>query len=52
MYVMDRFKDQAAFEADVNGSGSSKVEPLLKECVKSREGGEFKYLTGFISKDE
>jgi quinol monooxygenase YgiN len=52
MYVMDRFKDQASFEAHMNGSGSSKVEPVLKECVKSREGGEFKYLTGFLWKDE
>ena len=51
-YVMERFKDEAAFQAHMNGSGSSKVGPVMKSCVKSREGGAFKYLAGFISKDE
>jgi len=51
-FVMERFKDQSAMDAHMNGSGSSKVGPVMKECVKSRDGGVFKYLTGFISKDE
>ena len=51
-FVMERFKDEAAHHAHMNGSGSAKVGPVMKSCFKSREGGVFKYLSGFISKDE
>jgi quinol monooxygenase YgiN len=51
-FVMERFADQAALEAHMNGPGAAKVGPLVKEAVKSREGGMFKEVTGFLSKDE
>jgi quinol monooxygenase YgiN len=51
-YVMERFKDQAAMEAHMNGSGGASVGPVIKECVKERDGGVFKAVAGFVSKDE
>jgi quinol monooxygenase YgiN len=51
-YVMERFKDQAAIEAHMNGPGAAKVGPLLKELVAGRVGGKFREVAGFVSKDE
>jgi quinol monooxygenase YgiN len=51
-FVMERFENEAALDAHMNGPAAAKVGPLVKEFVKSREGGKFKELTGFLSKDE
>jgi quinol monooxygenase YgiN len=51
-YVMERFKDQAALEAHMNGPGAAKVGPILKELVAGRVGGKFREVAGFVSKDE
>jgi quinol monooxygenase YgiN len=51
-YVLERFKDQAAFEAHMHGSGAAKVMPIVEDCMKTREGGVFKEVAGFLSKDE
>jgi quinol monooxygenase YgiN len=51
-YVMERFKDQAAIEAHMNGPGAAKVGPLLKGLVTGRVGGKFREVAGFVSKDE
>lgn len=50
-FVLERFQDQAALEAHMNGPGAAKVGPLVKEYVVDREGGLFKYVSGFIGKD-
>lgn len=52
VYVMERFKDQSAFDEHMNGEGAKKVGPVIKELMKSRDGGVFKAVAGFLSKDE
>jgi quinol monooxygenase YgiN len=51
-YVMERFVNQAAFDAHMNGDGAKKVGPIVQKLMKSRDGGVFKEVAGFLSKDE
>jgi len=51
-YVMERFRDQEAMDAHMNGEAGKAVGPVMKEMVLSREGGVFKEVAGFLSKDE
>jgi hypothetical protein len=36
----------------MNGEGAKKVGPVIRELMKSRDGGVFKAVAGFLSKDE
>jgi len=51
-YVMERFKNKAALEAHMNNPGSAKVREHAMPLAKERDGGYFKAVAGFISKDE
>jgi len=50
LYVMERFKDQAAVEEHMNAS--AKVRDLFAGYIKQREGGFMREVTGFVSKDD
>lgn len=51
-FATERFAENAAFEAYMHGPRAAKVGPLFKYSIKSREGGVFKEIAGFLSKDE
>jgi quinol monooxygenase YgiN len=52
VYVMERFENQAAMDAHMNGDAGKAVGPTIKALMKNREGGVFKEVAGFLSKDE
>jgi quinol monooxygenase YgiN len=52
VYVMERFGDQKGLEGHMNGEAGKKALPVVKELMESREGGFFKEVAGFVSKDE
>lgn len=52
LYIFDRFADKKALENHANGNAAAKVLPLTVSLVQSSEGGPFKEVMGFLSKDE
>jgi quinol monooxygenase YgiN len=51
-FVMERFDGQAGLEGHMNGTAAKEVHEKLGDWVESREGGFFKEVAGFLSKDE
>jgi quinol monooxygenase YgiN len=51
-YVMERFNGKSGMEAHGKGAAAAKAMPIVGPLVKSREGGVFKEIAGFLSKDE
>jgi quinol monooxygenase YgiN len=51
-YVMERFADKSGLEEHGKGAAAASVMPIIKDLIESREGGVFKEIAGFLSKDE
>lgn len=52
VFVMERFKDQAAVDAHMNNPQTGEVRSKFAEYVKAREGVTGKEVAGFISKND
>ena len=51
-FVLERFADKKGLEGHMNGEAGKKALPVVKELMESREGGFFREVAGFLSKDE
>jgi quinol monooxygenase YgiN len=51
-FVMERFADKEGLDAHMGNPDAKGVLSVVGPLIKSREGGVFKFVAGFISKDE